>query len=97
MNQKEQILNILQRGESLTVLSALRRVGAYALSQRIGELIAEGHPIKSKWYKYTTDFGEKKQIKEYYMDKEVAHYEQTAAEAELADNAWRDHLQEASI
>ena len=95
MNQKEQILNILRRGESLTVLSALRRVGVYALSQRIGELIAEGHPIKSKWYKYTTDFGEKKQIKEYYMDKEVAPA-WSMAQQELADNAWRDHLREAS-
>ena len=96
MNQKEQILNILQRGESLTVLSALRRVGVYALSQRIGELIAEGRPIKSKWFKYTTDFGEKKQIKEYYMDKQEPPV-WSMAQQELADNAWREHLQEASI
>ena len=70
MTQKEQILKLLNRGENLTVLTALRRVGCFALSQRVGELIREGHPIKSKWYKYTTDFGEKKQIKEYYIEPE---------------------------
>ena len=70
MTQKEQILKLLNRGESLTVLTALRRAGCFALSQRVGELIREGHPIKSKWYKYTTDFGEKKQIKEYYIEPE---------------------------
>ncbi len=68
MNQKEQILSILRRGESLTVLTALRRVGVYALSQRVGELCKEGEPIRSRWFEYVTDFGEKKRIKEYYIE-----------------------------
>jgi len=66
--QKEMILEILGRGETLTVLTALRRIGCYALSQRVGELAREGHPIKSRWWSFTTDWGEAKQIKEYYME-----------------------------
>ena len=67
MNQKEMILDILGRGETLTVLTALRRIGCYALSQRVGELIREGRPIQSRWHKFTTDYGESKQIKEYFI------------------------------
>lgn len=46
MNQCEQLLEAMKRGESLTVADALRRYGVYALSQRCGELIKQGHPVR---------------------------------------------------
>ena len=46
MNQCEQLLEAMKRGESLTVADALSRYGVYALSQRCGELIKQGHPIR---------------------------------------------------
>ena len=63
--QKEQILEILNNGDTLTVKDALARIGCYALSQRVGELIKEGHPIKSRPYKvnkHTT-------VSEYYIER----------------------------
>ena len=45
MNQCEQLLAAMKRGEQLTVAEALDRYGVYALSQRCGELIRQGHPI----------------------------------------------------
>ena len=45
MNQCEQLLEAMKRGEQLTVAEAMARYGVYALSQRCGELIRQGHPI----------------------------------------------------
>lgn len=46
--QCETLLEALKRGERLTVLDALNRFGVMALSQRIGSLKREGHPIESQ-------------------------------------------------
>jgi len=48
MNQKTKILTYLKSGRRLTVLKALKLFGVYALSQRVGNLKRDGHPIKSK-------------------------------------------------
>lgn len=48
MKQKEQILEHLRRGHSLTVAEALSQYGIYALSQRVGSLKREGHPITAE-------------------------------------------------
>jgi len=45
MNQCEQLLEAMKRGEQLTVAEAMSRYGVYALSQRCGELIRQGHPV----------------------------------------------------
>lgn len=45
MNQCEQLLEAMKRGEQLTVAEAMARYGVYALSQRCGELIRQGHAI----------------------------------------------------
>lgn len=45
MRQKEQILEHLKKGGSLTVAEALSQYGIYALSQRVGELKREGYQI----------------------------------------------------
>lgn len=48
MSQCTSILSHLQRGNYLTVLSAIRLLNVYALSQRVGELKARGWPIEAK-------------------------------------------------
>jgi len=45
MTQCEQLLEAMKRGEQLTVAEAMARYGVYALSQRCGELIRQGHLI----------------------------------------------------
>ena len=59
---KAEILEGLKRGERLTALNALIRYHTMALSQRIGDLRREGHPIADEWTKL--DSG--KRIKTYY-------------------------------
>lgn len=43
MSQCEILMDAFDRGESLTVLTALQRYGVYALSQRAGELVSKHH------------------------------------------------------
>jgi hypothetical protein len=47
MSQKTKILEHLRAGHPLTPLQALNRFGCLTASQRVGELIREGWPIKS--------------------------------------------------
>lgn len=56
------VLRALHRGDKLTVRDALLRFGCYALSQRIGDLIALGWPIKKRW-KETAD----SRVREYSL------------------------------
>lgn len=45
------VLLALKKGHRLTPLNALRHCGLMSLSQRIGDLIALGWPIKKRWKK----------------------------------------------
>ncbi len=67
MTQKEAILAGLTRGERLTPLNALIRYHTMALSQRIGELKRDGHPIQSRM----VTVGEKR-VAEYYLPNPAA-------------------------
>jgi hypothetical protein len=62
-NQKTQIINHLMTKGSLTVLTAIKYIGCYALSQRCSELRREGFAIKDRWVE--TNKG--KRIKQYYL------------------------------
>lgn len=46
MRQLDTLQAALDRGEVLTVASALAAYGVYALSQRMGELRREGYPVE---------------------------------------------------
>jgi hypothetical protein len=48
MKQTDAILAHLKAGGTLTVSEALTSLGCYALSQRIGDLKREGHPINAE-------------------------------------------------
>ena len=48
MSQKNEILETLKRGETITPLEALRDFGCMRLSARIGELEADGWHINSR-------------------------------------------------
>jgi hypothetical protein len=65
--QCETLLAAFRRGESLTVAEALSRYGVYALSQRVGELIAAGHPIDSE----TVRIG-RSRVSRYFLRESVA-------------------------
>lgn len=49
MNQLQLLRKAFDRGEQLTVLRAIYSYGIYGLSQRVGDLIAEGYPIRKEW------------------------------------------------
>jgi hypothetical protein len=65
-SQKTKILEYLKRGKKLTVLKAIKLFGCYALSQRVGELKREGHPIESK----IIEVGSGKRVAEYKLNTE---------------------------
>lgn len=49
MNQKELILNYLKQYGSITPLEALKHCGSMRLSERIRELVSEGHSFRKEW------------------------------------------------
>jgi hypothetical protein len=57
------INHFLTTGEYLTVLTAIRAYGIYALSQRVGELKRMGFPIQDQW----TVLKNGKRVKAYYI------------------------------
>ena len=61
MTQVEMLAAAFDRGEVLTVATALARYGIYALSQRCGEL-AKWYPVES----HTVKTPSGKHISEYY-------------------------------
>lgn len=62
-DQKKAILELLQKGEVLTGLKALRLAGTMKLATRIGELQRQGHVINKDWTKLPTG----KRVRIYYM------------------------------
>ena len=62
--QHKALLAAFQRGERLTVASAISRYGVYALSQRVGELKRDGHGIKGEMKTMCNG----KRVKVYWMD-----------------------------
>jgi hypothetical protein len=48
MTQREEILAYLSQGHTLTPVEALHRFGCLSLSQRVGQLKREGHPVRSE-------------------------------------------------
>jgi hypothetical protein len=63
MNQCEQLLEAMKRGEQLTVAEAMSRYGVFALSQRCGELIRQGHPVNVEMIKVQSG----KRVAQYSM------------------------------
>lgn len=55
MTQLQLLKRAFDRGERLTVLSAVTRYGIYALSQRCGQLINDGYPVAKRWHSTTSD------------------------------------------
>lgn len=69
MSQCDMIREHLEAGGRLTVAKALAEFGIYALSQRVGELKRDGHPIKSEMI----DLPSGKRVAEYSWDDRVAY------------------------
>ena len=66
MTQKEQILDHLRKGGSLTPLESLEMFGCLALSQRMGELRRDGWPIES----HLVELPNGKRVARYRMEDE---------------------------
>lgn len=49
LTHKQHIMNALNKGIVLDDMKALNMFGCWSLSQRIGELIKSGVPIKKDW------------------------------------------------
>jgi hypothetical protein len=62
VTQLEQLAEAFDRGESLTVATALGKYGIYALSQRCGDLFKIGYPVESRTIETPTG----KHISEYF-------------------------------
>ena len=69
MTQLQMLADAFDRGESLTVATALSSYGIYALSQRCGELERKwGYPVDSRFIDTPTG----KRVKEYFRGA-IAH------------------------
>jgi hypothetical protein len=69
MSQLKALMDAFERGERLTVASAMDKYGIYALSQRCGELWRKcGYPVESRTI--TTPTG--KHVSEYFRGR-IAH------------------------
>ena len=62
VTQVEQLAEAFDRGERLTVATALASYGIYALSQRCGDLFKTGYPVESRTVETPTG----KHISEYF-------------------------------
>ena len=63
MSQNEQILDYLEKGNSITAIEALDLFDCFRLSARIGNLKDAGHKIKSVLVK-----NDKKKFSRYFME-----------------------------
>jgi len=67
MTQTEWVLDRLQRGATLTPLSALAGFGIFRLGARIHDLKQEGHDILSQMVTVKNRRGEECHVKAYWM------------------------------
>ena len=69
MNQLDILIQAFNRGESLTVLTAIENYGIYALSQRCGDLFTKrGYWVDSR----TIETPSGKRVSEYFKGR-IAH------------------------
>jgi len=64
MNQIENILNILKRGQRLTALEALNGFGCMNLKGRIWDIKQMGYSIEKEWIETSSG----KRIAQYYIE-----------------------------
>jgi hypothetical protein len=69
--QKELVLIHLAKGYEITCLQALRLYGIMYLTKMIQLLRKEGCNIKDEWIKYTTEKGQTKRFKKYFINKKT--------------------------
>jgi hypothetical protein len=66
-SQNERLLAYLETGAAITNLESWRILGIYALSQRIGELKRDGHPIIKRTVTVHSPFGTTCRVAEYRL------------------------------
>ena len=68
MNQKQQLLDLMKAGTVVDNFVGLNH-GVYAVSQRIGDLRADGYPIMKAWKTVWTRNGRKTRVRCYWLPK----------------------------
>ena len=69
MTQLDTLRAAFDRGERLTVATALQQYGIYALSQRCGQLARAGYPLASQ----SIPLPSRKRVKEYFRAPRSPH------------------------
>ena len=69
-SQREQILQYLKNGNSITQMEAIELFGCTRLAARINELRDEGYPIKSKMISSKNRYGVPMSYCEYSIQRE---------------------------
>ena len=67
MTQKARVKASLERGNTLTSLTAGRDLAIQDLPKRMSELKQDGYPFKKDWLKVINRFGEKTRVRRYYL------------------------------
>lgn len=66
--QCDKVIQYIKDFGSITTLEAVIDLGILRLGARISELRARGIKITDKWENVTNRYGEKTEIKRYYLD-----------------------------
>ena len=69
MNQKERILEFLEKNRTITTLESVLKLGMTDPQHYIMELRNEGYPITDRWINGTNRVGRKIKYKEYRLEK----------------------------
>lgn len=67
MTQNEEVLDYLEKHESITQLEALRELGIMRLASRISDLRKAGTPIRKKMIEVRARNGRKAYVAEYSL------------------------------
>lgn len=68
MTQTERVVDYLHRFGSITALEAMRNLGIMRLASRIRDLKTSGVNITSRFETVKNRFGEKTQVKRYFLN-----------------------------
>ena len=70
-SQNERILDYMRKHGGITQMEALKQISVMRLASRISDLRRRGYPINDRFQTVTNKYGEKCQIKVYWLEGET--------------------------
>ena len=67
MAQKHRVKAFLEEGNTLTSITGLNELGIIDVPKRISELSQDGFKVKKSWLRVVNRYGEKTQVRIYYL------------------------------